>query len=75
MPIEGVQVHSNFDPEFGMYVFVGHSLGLKDVMNDKLKEEIGRGLWWFMLSLVGGVAICFVIFATYFQRRLQIRVT
>ena len=58
-----------------MYIVVGHSVGLNLVMDDMLHQEITRGLWWFMSSLVGGVAICFVIFSICFEKRLQVRVT
>ena len=58
-----------------MYVVVGQSSALRFVMNEYLNAEIARGLWWFMLSLLGGVAICFVIFSYIFERRLQMRVT
>ena len=44
-------------------------------MDEYLNSEIARGLWWFMLSLLGGVAICFVIFSYYFERRMQRKVT
>lgn len=58
-----------------MYVVVGHSIGLRAVMDEKLHEEITRGLWWFMCSLIGGVAICFIIFSYCFEQKLQKRVT
>lgn len=75
VPLQGVKTHANFDPSFTMYVVVGHSVALRNVMDDKLHEEITRGLWWFMLSLIGGVAICFIIFSWVFERKLQKRVT
>jgi len=58
-----------------MYIVVGHSVGLNLVMDEQLHKEITRGLYWFMFSLVGGVAICFVIFSYCFEQRLQVRVT
>ena len=44
-------------------------------MSEYLNTEIARGLWWFMLSLLGGVAICFVFFSYFFERRVQRQVT
>jgi len=58
-----------------MYVYVGNSVGLEDKMSEMLNKEISRGLWWFMCSLIGGVAICFVIFVFVFEKLLQTRVT
>ena len=54
-----------------MYVIVGQSAVLKFVMSDELHNEIARGLWWFMLSLLSGVAICFIILSFFFERILQ----
>lgn len=70
-----MKTHLSFDPAFKMYVAVGHSVSLREVMNDMLHAEITRGLWWFMCSLVGGVAICFIIFSYCFEKKLQKRVT
>jgi hypothetical protein len=53
-----------------MTVVVGHSAALRYVMDRALEDEISRGLWWFFGSLLGGVAIFFVLFATIFERQL-----
>ena len=43
-------------------------------MSEQLHKEIARGLWWFMLSLLGGVAICFIFLSYIFERVLQKRI-
>ena len=53
-----------------MYIVVGHSAALNYIMDEHLHDEIARGLWWFMLSLLGGVATCFFFFSCIFERRL-----
>lgn len=57
-----------------MTVVVGHSAALRYVMDEALNTEIQRGLWWFLGSLFGGVAIFFVGFSIFFERQLQNRV-
>ena len=57
-----------------MYVYVGQSAALSFVMSEELHEEIARGLWWFMLSLLGGNAIVFIFLSSFFERRLQSRI-
>lgn len=57
-----------------MYVIVGHSAELRFVMSEELHDEIARGLWWFMLSLLAGVALLFIFLAWYFERKLQGRI-
>ena len=74
-PLLNVTKHDYYNEDYHMIVVVGHSAALRFVMDEKLHEEIARGLWWFMLSLLGGVAICFVLFSYCFERRLQTRVT
>ena len=71
----GLKTHRYYDPTYVMYVIVGHSAALRFDMSENLHTEIARGLWWFMLILLGGVAVCFIIFSYIFERRLQIRVT
>ena len=73
-PIEGIDTHSLYDDTFLMYVIVGQSAALRFVMSEHLHEEIARGLWWFMLSLLGGNAICFVFMSSIFERKLQQRI-
>lgn len=68
-------MHDYYDEAYVMYVVVGQSASLTYVMDEHLNSEIERGLVWFMLSLVGGVAICFIIFSCCFERRLQVKVT
>lgn len=68
-------MHDYYDEAYVMYVVVGHSASLTYVMDEHLNDEIERGLVWFMLSLVGGVAVCFIIFSCCFERRLQVKVT
>ena len=58
-----------------MYVVVGQSGQLEEVMDNALDTELERELRWFILSLFGGVFILFVAFAIVFERRLQMRVT
>ena len=58
-----------------MYVVVGQSGLLEEVMDNALDTELERELRWFILSLFGGVFILFVAFAVVFERRLQMRVT
>ena len=53
-----------------MYVVVGHSAALGEVMDEKLNEEISRGLYWFMGSLLLGIALFFVIFSALFEKKL-----
>ena len=57
-----------------MYVIVGHSAELRFVTSEELHDEIARGLWWFMLSLLAGVALLFIFLAWYFERKLQGRI-
>ena len=73
-PIEGIETHPLYDDTYLMYVIVGQSAALRFVMSEELHEEIARGLWWFMLSLLGGNAICFVIMSSIFERKLQQRI-
>ena len=73
--MEGIVPHAYFDPINTVYVVVGHSVDLRGVMDDNLHSEIGRGLWWFMLTLIGGLAIVFVVFLCFFERSLQRKVT
>jgi hypothetical protein len=65
-----LKAHENYDPAYVMYIVVGHSAALNYIMDEHLHDEIARGLWWFMLSLLGGVAICFFFFSCIFERRL-----
>ena len=44
-------------------------------MSARLDTELERELLWFYLSLLGGVAILFILFSIIFERRLQLRVT
>jgi hypothetical protein len=68
LPLKGVSPHGLYDPEFTMYIVVGHSASLRFVMGEALTDEIQRGLIWFLGSLLGGVAIFFVIFSFAFER-------
>ena len=43
-------------------------------MSEELHDEIARGLWWFMLSLLAGVALLFIFLAWIFERKLQTRI-
>ena len=69
-PLMGLETHSYYDETYVMYIIVGHSSALRFVMSEYLHDEIARGLWWFMFSLLGGVAVCFMIFSYIFERRL-----
>jgi len=75
VPQKGLKLHSMYSESFKMYVVVGQSASLTFTMDKALDDEIARGLWWFMLSLLGGVAFCFVLFSWIFERRLHVRVT
>ena len=44
-----------------MYVAVGHSAGLRFTMDDRLYDEIGRGLYWFFFSLLAGSIIISIL--------------
>lgn len=68
--MEGLIPHTYYNEAFVMYVILGQSSTLPFVMSEYLHLEISRGLWWFMLILLGGVATCFVIFSYIFERRL-----
>jgi len=73
--MKGVQTHDYYNSRDEMYIVVGHSAALRYIMDQALYTEIVRGLWWFYLSLLGGCALCFVLFSWFFERRLQKRVT
>ena len=73
-PIRDIKTHAFYDESFKMYVIVGHSAELRFVMSEELHDEIARGLWWFMLSLLAGVALLFIFLAWYFERNLQGRI-
>lgn len=75
MPMDGIKTHKYYQPEFEMFIVVGHSKGLSSIMSESLQVEIVRELWWFYLSLFGGCLICFFVFLYCFERRLQLRVT
>lgn len=68
MPLVGVSPHGFYDPLYKMFVVVGHSASLRFVMGEALTDEIQRGLIWFLGTLLGGVAIFFVIFSFAFER-------
>ena len=70
-----MQAHPYHDLDHFMYIVVGHSAALSIVMKDALDKEITRGLWWFYLSLLGGCAICFLIFSFVTERHLQAKVS
>ena len=74
-PLEEVTPHAYYDEVYEMFIVAGHSAALSFVMEDRLHEEISRGLWWFFGSLLAGVSICFIIFSICFERRLYTRVT
>ena len=73
--MDGIKTHKYYQPEFEMFIVVGHSKGLSSIMSESLQVEIVRELWWFYLSLLGGCSICFFVFSYCFERRLQLRVT
>ena len=61
--------------EYKMYVIVGHPLNLSVVIEDNLKIEIQSGIQSLILILVSSVALLFIVFAWFFEKRLQSRVT
>lgn len=75
VPMQGLATHKYYDDSFVMYVVVGQSSVLKFLMTEHLQNEISRGLWIFMISLMGGAFLCFVIFSIWFERHLQRKVT
>ena len=75
VPMQGLATHKYYDDSFEMYVVVGQSSVLKFLMTEHLQKEISRGLWIFMISLMGGAFLCFVIFSIWFERHLQHKVT
>ena len=54
-----------------MYTVVGHSGALRFTMDDRLYEEISRGLYWFMLSLLGGAIIISFLLGLIYSICLQ----
>ena len=75
VPLEGLDFHGYYSETFVMYVVVGQSAALGTVMDEKLNDEISRGLYWFMGSLIVGLALFFVLFSSYFEKKLQVRIT
>jgi len=75
VPQTNVKTHKFHTPGDEMYIVCGHSAALSYIMDDELRKEIFRGLWWFYLSLLGGCAVLFALFSWAFERRLQLRVT
>ena len=75
IPQPEIETHRYFDESMRMYIVVGQSDALGFLMSDYLYIEITRGLWWFWLSLLGGVFICFLVFWIITERRLYAKVT
>ena len=74
-PLEEVTPHAYYDEVYEMFIVAGHSAALSFVMEDRLHEEISRGLWWFFGSLLGGTTILFIIFSVIFERTMHYRIT
>ena len=66
--MNGLKMHQYYNPEFVMTCIVAQSNSLKYTLDDMLYAEIGRGLWIFFISLLGGSLFMFVIFSALFER-------
>lgn len=75
VPDKGIQKHDLYNDDHEMYLIVGHSKALSSIMSEYLNEEIVRGVWWFYLSLLGGMTILLVIFSYVLERKLQFKVS